>query len=432
MKELTPELLKKSLLDSIDHLLESKENYLVNPDTAFSRIQKISFRDTMIFPIVAANESIPIEILDFFPASNLPKSSAMDYRREQIHLSAYKDLLTHFNQKLPTTKAFKGMKLIACDGTRINTPYNPRDSDSFVKAIENRRGFNQYHLNTFCDLLNDRFVDLVIQGYSSMNEKSAFCEMIDRYPKDNPSIFTADRGYASFNVIAHTINNGHYFVFRLTNSMAINMFDNSEELSASDEFDVEGCINIGRIRTKVTSATENYHYIGTSKTYDYITTKSNEIDTFSVREIKFILPGGNAEYLLTNLPKSEFSTSDIREIYRLRWGIETSFRYLKYVSGMIHLHSLKQKFIFQEIYAKLIGYNFCAALLAYTKCKNTEKTKYTYTIDKTYLFKACIRFLRGKIKNILPLIEKMKEPVREGRKFDRVIRRQHADPLQYR
>ena len=43
----------------------------------------------------------------------------------------------------------------------------------------------------------------------------------------------------------------------------------------------------------------------------------------------------------------------------MRWGIETSFRDLKYTLGLLHLHSKKVDFVHQEIFAKLTMFNFC-------------------------------------------------------------------------
>ena len=42
----------------------------------------------------------------------------------------------------------------------------------------------------------------------------------------------------------------------------------------------------------------------------------------------------------------------------MRWGIETSFRTLKYTLGLVYFHSKKEEYITQEIFAKLTMYNF--------------------------------------------------------------------------
>lgn len=43
----------------------------------------------------------------------------------------------------------------------------------------------------------------------------------------------------------------------------------------------------------------------------------------------------------------------------MRWGIETSFRELKYAIGLTGFHARKPDFIKQEIYARLLLYNYC-------------------------------------------------------------------------
>lgn len=48
--------------------------------------------------------------------------------------------------------------------------------------------------------------------------------------------------------------------------------------------------------------------------------------TMSFRIARFAIADDSYEMLVTNLERSEFSTNDLKEIYHLRWGIETSFR----------------------------------------------------------------------------------------------------------
>lgn len=432
MKKQSPTNWKKSLLKSIDKLQDNKKEYFEKPETAFSRTQKISLWDTILFPMVADNETVPIELLDYFPIDKLPSQAAISYRRDQLSFSAYKAVFDDFTKKIPQKEMFNDMLVIACDGTRLNTPYNPKDSDSFVNCIEGRKGFNQYHLITCYDVLNEVFTDAVIQGYYSMNEKSAMCTMMDRYSKDQNVLFVADRGFASYSVIAHAMNNGHNFLIRLTVPMAQNIFRDTQCINSSDEFDAEDTFYVGRVKNKTSKSLENYHYMNSTRTYDCIPVGDKTIDSFYVRLVKIQLSDGNDEYLLTNLPKQTFSLADLKELYRIRWGIETSYRYLKYASGLVHMHSIKPKFIFQEIYAKLTLYNFCTAVKQGTNIKNFNELKHKYVIEKTYLIKCCIRFLKDMLDDIVKLVEKRKVPVRTGRKSNRNLRRQHADTLQYR
>jgi IS4 transposase len=64
------------------------------------------------------------------------------------------------------------------------------------------------------------------------------------------------------------------------------------------------------------------------------------------------------ETLVTNLPQEQYPPKKLKELYALRWGIETSFRSLKYTVGMLHFHSKKAECISQEVLASLVVYNF--------------------------------------------------------------------------
>lgn len=430
---LKPEKLRQMLFESIDSIMDSKELYFSNPATDFSRVQKITLRETMLYPMIITNNSNAVEMLDFFPVKRLPSPAALSYRREQLKTDAFEAVFKRFTSKIILNNRYKGLILIACDGTRLNIPYNPMDEDSFVNRIHGRKGFNQLHLNTCYDLLNDCYVDAVIQGYRSMNERQALCQMMSHFEQDGSVLFIADRGYASFNVIAHAINNQHRFLIRIDSSMARKLFHDRDDLLGVESFDITDEIHVGRKRTKFAYAHRNYHRV--HRTYDHIEPSSNVIDRFEVRLLKFPISENNTEFILTNLPADQFSMQDIKELYAKRWGIETSYRYLKYAEGLSHIHSLKRNFIHQEIYAKLTAYNFSSAVLKYANRKKLAKTvvtKHVYTVDRTYLIKVCIRFLKYQLKDILNVIKQKKVPVQAGRKFDRLLRRQRADTLNYR
>lgn len=48
---------------------------------------------------------------------------------------------------------------------------------------------------------------------------------------------------------------------------------------------------------------------------------------------------------LMNLEAKEFPLERIKELYYRRWGIETSFRELKYAIGLASLHGKKKEFM---------------------------------------------------------------------------------------
>lgn len=69
---------------------------------------------------------------------------------------------------------------------------------------------------SFFSILDKKFTDLVIQPSRKRNEYSAFCQMVDIFQTDSPVIYLADRGYASYNVFAHVIEKGQFFLIHST------------------------------------------------------------------------------------------------------------------------------------------------------------------------------------------------------------------------
>lgn len=48
-------------------------------------------------------------------------------------------------------------------------------------------------------------------------------------------------------------------------------------------------------------------------------TEEHEEYEINFRIIRFALKGGGYECLITNLPKEDFATEEIKELYHLRW-----------------------------------------------------------------------------------------------------------------
>lgn len=93
--------------------------------------------------------------------------------------------------------------------------------------------------------------------------------------------------------------------------------------------------------------------------FNYLEPKSPIIYEISFRVVRFAISDNTYETILTNLECDEFGSHTIKELYHMRWGIEASFRELKYAIGLVNFHSKKVEFIEQEVLAKLTMYNFC-------------------------------------------------------------------------
>ena len=436
MRHSSCDQVKDSLISSIDSLLERRYEFLVNPQTDFTRTRKISFEQTVLFPMLAGSDNVATELFDFFGEEKFPLPSAMIQRRNQIKPEAFQELFYDFGKKIPALRTFQGYLPVACDGSRINLPYNPADYDTFIQCIKGRKGINQMHLNALYDILNNIFLDVELQGIHEMDEQGAFCRFLDKQePSSNhhqKRIYIADRGYASYNVFAHAIHNQKFFLIRVQECFAKEICKNRDNWLTGPSHDEVVSVHIGRRKTKKSLQLENCHYIPTGRRYDFAEEGTDNIDCLQLRVLKFAIGEDSYEYIVTNLPTYDFSLSAIKRLYNLRWNEEVAFRYLKYSANMVHIHSLKKELLLQEIYGKLTFYNFSSYLLIVMDGLQKETEKHRYVINHVQLQKFCIRFLRGTVQNIADLISRFLVPVRPGRKFARNLRCQSADTLTYR
>ena len=214
--------------------------------------------------------------------------------------------------------------------------------------------YSAFHINAGYDLLECTYDDIIIQGEAVFNENSAFNELVDRY-KGHKAIFTADRGYESYNNFEHVVNSGNKYLIRvrdITSSKSI--MKSFGPYPDTDEFDID----VSRILTikqtnEIKANPQIYRFIPSNHTFDYLS-KEKPFYDFRCRTVRIKITEDTYECIITNLDRDEFSIEDIKELYNKRWGIETSFRQVKYAIGLHALHSKKRKLIKQEIYARLL------------------------------------------------------------------------------
>lgn len=119
----------------------------------------------------------------------------------------------------------------------------------------------------------------------------------------------------------------------------------SLSLPVSCEFDEE--IELILTRKQKFYKTKGYKYLSNSSPFDFLDSE-NLFYTLHLRLTQFQLENGVYECIASNLDKEEFPPEKIKELYHMRWGIETSFRELKYTIGLTNLHSKNVEYICQK------------------------------------------------------------------------------------
>ena len=280
--------------------------------------------------------------------------------------------------------------------------------------------------------MNRIYTDVLVQTAADYNEFRACATMIDRSKLENV-ILVADRGYENYNIFAHTIEKGWKFAIRVKDKNS-NGIASGLNLPSNDELDIDITQIFSRKNTKTTK-NAGYKWMPVNQVFDYLPRKSDKTYELSFRIIRFPIGSNSYEIIITNLDRNIFDVKKIKEIYHLRWGIETSFRELKYAIGLTSFHARKPDFIKQEIYARLLLYNYCELITTHVikQMKNNDKTK---QVNFTIAIYICREYLRNK-RNLSPpdvinLIEKHVLPVRPGRKDPRKVKPQAPVSFLYR
>lgn len=433
-----PEHVKSFLWSDINEMSECPGKFAKNPDSDFSRNRKLGFESLMRFLISMESGTTGHELLKYFDYdSDVPSNSAFYQQRKKLHPDAFKYLLSQFNSHFPFVKYKGEYQLTACDGAEFNIARNPHDLDTFhPPSGKSTKGFNMLHTTALYDLLNKRYLDCVVQPGREKNEFRAICELVDRYSYEGNPIFIADRGFSSYNFFAHAMEKCVLFLVR-AKDINVKRLLNLETLP--EHLDADANIIMTRSQSrkkrKHPELSEQYRYISREVTFDYIEPGSGDEYPLSLRIVRFESADGIYQNIITNLPADEFPVDEIKQLYRMRWGIETSFRDLKHTIGTTNFHSKKVEYIEQEIWARLILFNFCAIITTHVVIEQ-KNTKHVYQVNFAMAMKICHHFLRLRKDEPPPdvegLIGSYTLPIRPGRAYARQHRFQLPASFCYR
>lgn len=430
----------KHLRNILNHVISVVSNspylFSVNPKSDFTRNRKLSFETVIKNVICMEAGSLKDELLKLNDYSSFtPTSSAFVQARSKIKHDAFKTIFDTFNQKSLVTKTLKGYRLLAIDGTVLPIDNSFADEETTIQKINNSdKTFSAFHLNASYDLLECTYDDLVIQGQANFDENGAFVQLVDQY-KGNKAIFIADRGYESFNGVEHVSHSENKYLIRVKDIHSKTSIMKSFGSLPNNEFDID----VSRLFTRkctneIKKHPEIYKYMPRNQRFDYFDENKDIPYEFHTRIVRFKITDDTYECIITNLDRNEFTMEEIKELYHKRWGIETSFRELKYAIGLSALHSKKRELIKQEIYARILLYNFSQRIIQKIKIKK-KSTRYLYQVNFTRAFHIIRAFLRKKSGvplNVESLIAKEILPIRPNRSNTRPLKPKGVVCFNYR
>lgn len=428
--------LRKAFDYAISTVSDSPSLFVMNPESDFTRNRLLEFRSVMNNIICMEAGSLKDELFKLNNYStHTPSTSAFVQARSKIKYTAFKSAFDIFNEKSLILNTFKGYRLLAIDGSTLPIDNTFMDSETtMLKSNHTDKTYSAFHLNASYDLLERTYDDLIIQGQAKMNENEAFCQLVDRY-KGYKAIFIADRGYESINGFEHVAHSNNKYLVRVKDITSKTSVTKSFGPFPDAEFDVDVTRLLTRRSTnEIKDHPEIYKFMPKNQRFDYFDENTNVPYEFHLRIVRFKITDETYECIITNLDRDEFSVEEIKELYHKRWGIETSFRELKYAIGLSALHSKKRELIKQEIYARILLYNFSQRIVQKIKTVK-QNTKYVYQVNFTRAFHIIREFLRKKSGcplNIESLIAKEILPIRPNRSNTRNLQRKGVVYFNYR
>ena len=409
-------LVKDTLLKIIKSTADSSQDFRLKGKASFSRKRKWDLPTVIRFILSLGSNSLGYEIGEFFGyAKDFPTVSSFVQQRKKLSYSALEHIFHQFTEGMTENpRLFKGYRLLAIDGSDLTLPYNPKEDN-----VIGSNHVSTLHLNALFDVCNKTFVDAIVQKGLKENECGAACELVERLTDKYPVIITADRGYENYNLFAHTEERLFDYVIRVRDA------DNScmvsgLKLPAEGEYDITRQVIITRKATGPTvTSPEKYRCLSKKSRFDYVKDSKSPDYEMTIRFVRFKLTDNNYEILATSLPEELFSADDLKEIYRRRWGIETGFRELKYILGLSAFHSKHENSVLQEVFARLIMYNYSMFITSKIRPKEKDR-RYQLQVNFTQATNICRNFFKHRetepAYDIEATIQRFLLPIRPNRK----------------
>lgn len=434
-------IVKEKLNASINQICDASRQFVKNPSRDYTRVRSLTMRDVLSLTLCFEGATLTREMLRFFDFHrNTPSSSAFIQQRSKLNELAFPSLFHSFVNKTDMRRRYKGYRLLAADGSDIQIPLNPHDDSTYFPSVNGKAPYSMLHLDAVYDLLQRTYVDASVCGRRNFNEKDALCKMIE-HSSITDALVIADRGYECYNLMAHIQEMGWKFLIRIKDLHSTGIASGLP-LPTSLEFDEFFPLHLTKQRTAETKEllkdATSYKLLYANASFDFLPTNTRKGDPLALyylpfRVVKFWTSDDSYETVVTNLDADEFPPQELKRLYAMRWGIETSFRALKYTVGLLHFHAKKVEYIIQELFARLIMYNFSELITSHVLIQKCNR-KYPFKANSTVAVQTCRQFFLGNVSppDIEAIISKNLSVIRSGRSSPRSMRDRRLISFTYR
>ena len=421
------DFIDESTLIYIDDIREN------NPK-AFTRNRKINLHNLILQMFAHKGKTQLSELLDFYKDINKPLDvSTVAFYNARMKFNPYalklmsKDFLSElYDKENESFVKLNDYYVTAIDGSNFILPSTEENAGKYGRSNNNIADEKDCpvmgKLSVVYDCINKCVLDSEIGEYkhSERDFASKHLKSIKEILRV-PTITIFDRGYFSMKLIDQMIEDNQKFLFRLRSNVLnryIDLVNNGEDKTFEVTFD--------RAQTNDYRDDNSFRQKLMSNKYTLRIAKI-PIENPNTKESTY-------EILLTNLTKEEFDIEALKELYHLRWNIETAYNVLKNKMKIEEFSGYRETLILQDIFTCIWLYNIIMIRIIEANEEN-EIPRYRYKyqmkrnvniaigIIKTHFIKSII--LAGseestKAFNLYTeLINKYLVPIRQNRHYKR-------------
>ena len=328
----------------------------ITEDNRFIRDRKMTQKEYTAFILSHRSCTSYIETIRFFTIwlkNDFKTISSQGIGKQRmfidpkVFIDMYECFIDELYSKFSGFSKFQGYIIGACDGSIVDLPNVTLTREEFPVGDENLLKEKRIRARVSCILdvhskhiLTAKIVettvneiDLAIEHLENLRQRLDITKLITIY----------DRGYPSIELMTKIIDLNSKFLIRLPKNVFIHQI---KQMKSNDEI-----IQINMINSRLNNFDD-----------ENLKEKARKMGRLEIRIALVDIGKDEPEILATNLTPEEFTTEDLKELYKKRWTVETGFDRLKNLIEIEDFSGIRRPIIEQDFYAHLFVYNLAMTI----------------------------------------------------------------------
>ena len=328
----------------------------ITEDNRFIRDRKMTQKEYTAFILSQRSCTSYIETIRFFTIwlkNDFKTISSQGIGKQRmfidpkVFIDMYECFIDELYSKFSGFSKFQGYIIGVCDGSIVDLPNVTLTREEFPVDDENLLKEKRIRARVSCILdvhskhiLTAKIVettvneiDLAIEHLENLRQRLDITKLITIY----------DRGYPSIELMTKIIDLNSKFLIRLPKNVFIHQI---KQMKSNDEI-----IQINMINSRLNNFDD-----------ENLKEKARKMGRLEIRIALVDIGKDEPEILATNLTPEEFTTEDLKELYKKRWTVETGFDRLKNLIEIEDFSGIRRPIIEQDFYAHLFVYNLAMTI----------------------------------------------------------------------